>query len=230
MMNHLNDKIILVTGASRGLGNKVVQELIDRGAKVIAVARNIELLQQLDDYAKTKGSSIVMTQLDLNDFNKIDELGYNLYQKFGKLDGLVSCAAMFGVLSPIPHISLDVWRKTMSLNLEANWRMIRSMDALLRASNKPASAVFVSAPVAKQHTPYYGAYAISKAALEALVNIYNNELVSTSVSAKIFTPPPMATDMRRQEFPGLEGENLTDIKEIAKMLVDYAFSAQEVLL
>jgi len=219
-MESLKDKIVLVTGASKGLGNAIAKEFIDRGAKVIAVARNLSSLEKLDDYAKTRGNSIVIVPLDLNEANKIDELGYNLYQRFGKLDVLVSCAAMFGVLSPVAHISTDVWRKTMSLNLDANWRLIRSFDALLRASGNGAKALFISAPCAREQPSYYGAYAVSKAALEALVGLYNNELKNTKVSASIFVPPAMATDMRRQEYPGRENEQLADIKEVAREIVD----------
>ena len=225
-MESLKGKIVLVTGASRGLGNAVAKEFIDRGATVIAVAKNLALLEKLDDYAKERGNDIVIVPLDLNDFNKIDELGYHLYQRFGRLDGLVSAAAIFGVLSPIAHISIDVWRKTMSLNLEANWRLIRSFDLLLRAAGGGASALFLSAPCAEEHSAYYGAYAVSKAALEALVGVYNNELQNTDVSASIFTPPAMATDMRRQEYPGRENEQLADCREVARNIVENMFKSK----
>lgn len=218
-MSQLKDKIILVTGASKGLGNAAAKELIDNGAKVIAVARNSNLLEKLDDYAKSRDNSIVIVPLDLNEFNKIDELGFHLFQRFGKLDGFISCAARFGVLSPVPHISPEVWRKVISLNLDSNWRLIRSLDPLLKAAGSLSTAVFVSSEVAKECPPYYGAYGVSKAALEALVNIYNNELANSFVRAKIFTPPAMATDMRKQEFPGRENEQLQDIREVAKQLV-----------
>lgn len=223
-MKQLKDKIILVTGASRGLGNAVAKELINHGAKVIAVARNLNLLEKLDDYAKEKNNSIIIVPLDLNEFNKIDELGYNLYQRFGKLDGLICSAANFGVLSPLAHISPDVWRKTMNLNLDANWRLIRSFDPLLKAAQSPSTAIFVSSPAAQELSPYYGAYAVSKAALEALVELYNNELRDSLVSAKIFTPPAMSTDMRKQEYPGREKEQLQDVEEVAKMLIKLGFS------
>ncbi len=219
-MNQLKDKIILVTGASRGLGNAVAKELINQGAKIIAVARNLSLLEKLDDYAKERNNSITIVPLDLNEFNKIDELGFHLFKRFGQLDGLISSAASFGVLSPLAHISPDIWRKTMSLNLEANWRLIRSLDPLLKAAKSPSFAIFISSPAARELSPYYGAYAVSKAALEALVTLYNNELKNSNVSAKIFTPPAMSTDMRKQEFPGRENENLQDVSEVAKILIE----------
>ena len=212
MMSEFKDKIVLITGASKGLGRAFAKKFIDQGAQVVGVARTIKELETLDDYARTKNNKIIIVPLDLKDHHKIDELGYDLYKKFGKVDILISCAAILGALSPVGHIDPKVWQNIIDVNLSANYRLIRSIDPLLRRS-EAGRAIFIISEAAKTHPAYYGAYAVSKAALIALVNIYRAETAKTNIITSLICPPPLATEFRRKEFPGEDQSDLLSAED-----------------
>ncbi len=197
----LKDRIALVTGASRGLGAAAALAFAREGAHCVLVARTVGGLEAIDDRIKEVGGSATLVPLDVTDGPGIDRLGAALYERFGRLDILLGNAAVLGVLSPVGHFEPRIFEQVMAVNVTANWRLIRSLDPLLRASDA-GRAIFVTSGVARQAVPYWGAYAASKSALDTLVAIYAAESAHTKVRVNLYNPGPMRTAMRAQAFPG----------------------------
>jgi NAD(P)-dependent dehydrogenase (short-subunit alcohol dehydrogenase family) len=220
MTKTLSDKIVLVTGASRGIGYQAALEAAKRGAHVVAVARTVGGLEELDDEIQAAGSSATLVPLDLRDFDGIDRLGKALFERWGRLDGLVGNAAMLGGLAPIAHFEPKDFDKVMTLNVTANYRLLRSLDLLLRQS-AAGRAVFVSSSSAKSARAFWGPYAASKAALEALVKSYAAETAGASkVRTNVFYPGAVRTAMRAQAVPGEDPDTLPRPAVVAPKLID----------
>jgi len=220
MTKSLADKIVLVTGASRGIGYQAALEAAKRGAHVIAVARTVGGLEELDDEIQAAGSSATLVPLDLRDYDGIDRLGRAVFERWGKLDGLVGNAAMLGGLSPLAHFEPKDFDKVMALNVTANYRLLRSLDLLLRQSDA-GRAVFVSSSSAHSARPFWGPYAASKAALEALVKSYAGETAGASkVRTNVFYPGAVRTAMRAQAVPGEDPDTLPRPVVVAPRLID----------
>jgi NAD(P)-dependent dehydrogenase (short-subunit alcohol dehydrogenase family) len=216
----LSDKIVLVTGASRGIGYQAALEAAKRGAHVIAVARTVGGLEELDDEIQAAGSSATLVPLDLRDYDGIDRLGRAIFERWGKLDGLVGNAAMLGGLSPLAHFEPKDFDRVMALNVTANYRLLRSLDLLLRQSDA-GRAVFVSSSSAHSARPFWGPYAASKAALEALVKSYAAETAGASkVRTNVFYPGAVRTAMRAQAVPGEDPDTLPRPAVVAPKLID----------
>jgi len=197
----LAGRLALVTGASRGLGAAAALAFAREGAHCVLVARTVGGLEELDDRIKAVGGAATLVPLDVTDGPGIDRLGAALYERFGRLDVLLGNAGILGVLSPIGHIDPQVFEQVMAVNVTANWRLIRSLDPLLRRSDA-GRAIFVTSGITRQPVPYWSAYAASKAALEMLVGTYAAEVAHTAVRANLYNPGPMRTAMRAQAFPG----------------------------
>ncbi len=195
-------RVALVTGASRGIGEALVRALAVSGHHVIAVARSQKALETLDDTVQAAGCQpLTLVPLDLKDGDGIDRLGAALYERFGRVDALAACAGVLGTLTPTHQARPSMWEETLAVNLTANARLIRSLHPLLAAS--PAGrAMFVTSGAAPRPRAYWGAYAASKAGLEALVKCYADEQGVTSIKANLFNPGPTATAMRARAFPG----------------------------
>ncbi len=215
----LNDKVVLVTGASRGIGYAAAREAASRGAHIIAVGRTVGALEELDDEIKELGSETTIVPLDMTDFEAIDRLGGAIYERWGRLDGLIGNAGMLGVLSPVPHLDPKLFEKTFAINVTANFRLIRSMDTLLRQSGA-GRAVFVSSGAARAGKPYWGLYAATKSALDAMIKSYAAEMETTKVTANIFYPGAVRTAMRAAAMPGEDPETLPAPADIVPRLVD----------
>src|SRR3954471_24994255 len=200
-LKQLAGKVVLVTGASRGIGYAAAREAALRGAHVIAVARTVGGLEELDDEIQDLGSSATLVPLDLRDGDAIDRLGAAIFERWGALDGLIANAAMLGTLSPLPHVAPEEFEKVMAVNVTANYRLLRSTDLLLRQADA-GRAVFVSSSSARSAKPYWGLYAASKAAVEAMVKAYAGEIEQTSVRANVFYPGAVRTAMRAKAMPG----------------------------
>ena len=213
MSGRLAGKIALVTGASRGIGAAVAERFAAEGAHVVAAARTVGGLEELDDRVKAGGGSATLVPLDLRDFIKIDELAAALYQRYGRLDILVGNAAEFGTFSPLGHIDPKLWQEIIDLDLTANWRLIRAMDPLLRMA--PAGrAIFVTSRLGRDALPYYGPYAVAKAGLETMVRIYAGEVARTAVRVNLIEPGILRTRLRARIFPG---EDATALPEPASV-------------
>lgn len=215
----LTDRVVVITGASRGIGYAAALEAAKRGAHVVAVARTVGALEELDDEIQKQGGSSTLVPLDLTDFDGIDRMGAAIFERWGRLDGLIGNAGALGVLSPLPHIEVKEFEKTMAINVTANYRLLRSFDLPLRKSDA-GRAVFVSSGAAKSAKPYWGLYAATKAALDAMVKAYAGEMQVTSVKANIFYPGQVRTAMRAKAVPGEDPMTLPAPAEVAPMLID----------
>ena len=208
MIDH-SGRIILVTGASRGIGYATAKQLAAAGAHIIAIARTQGGLEDLDDDIKAAGGQCTLVPMDLKDGDSIDRLGKALHERYGKLDGLLLNAGQLGDITPLPHIKPEDWDSVINVNLTANYRLIRALDPLLRAS-EAGRVVAVTSSVAQSHRAYWGAYAISKAGLEAMANIYAQETEITSVRVNIYDPGGTRTAMRAKAVPGEDASQLPD--------------------
>ena len=207
MTQDLTDKVVLVTGASRGIGYQAAKEAARRGAHVIAVARTVGGLEELDDEIQAAGGSTTLVPLDLRDGDGIDRLGAAIFERWGRLDGLVANAAMLGASRPVPHLEPKEFDQALAVNVTANYRLIRSLDLLLRQA-EAGRAVFVSSSSARSARAFWGLYAASKAALEALVKSYAAEVATTPLGSTSSIPGAVRTAMRAKAVPGEDPETL----------------------
>ena len=219
----LEGRLALITGASRGIGAAVAERYAEEGADLILVARTVGGLEATDDRVRAHGRHATLVPLDLLDGEAIDRLGASLFERFGKLDVLVGNAATLGPLSPLGHYDPKAWQRVIDLNLNANWRLIRSFDPLLKRS-EAGRAIFVTSGVA-QGRAYWGPYAVSKAGLETLVRTYAAELGKTSVRANLIDPGIVRTPMRAQAMPGEDPNKLPPPEAITDAFVELASPA-----
>ncbi|WEK06619.1 MAG: SDR family NAD(P)-dependent oxidoreductase [Candidatus Devosia phytovorans] len=215
----LAGKVVLVTGASRGIGYAASIEAAKRGAHVVAVARTVGGLEELDDEIQDLGSSATLVPLDLRDGDAIDRLGAAIFERWGALDGLVANAGQLGVLSPLPHVKPEDFDKVIAVNVTANYRLLRATDLLLRQS-VAGRAVFVSSASARSAKPFWGLYAASKAAVDAMAKSYAGEVAQTKVKVNVFYPGAVRTAMRAKAMPGEDPETLPKPSDIAPRLID----------
>ncbi|MGR9168919.1 SDR family NAD(P)-dependent oxidoreductase [Rhizobium sp. KDH_Rht_773_N] len=215
---NLEGRIALVTGASRGIGYFTALELAKAGAHVIACARTVGGLEELDDAIKAVGGSATLVPFDLADMEAIDRLGGSIFERWGKLDILVANAGMLGVISPIGHIEAKVFEKVMNINVNATWRLIRSVDPLLTRSDA-GRAVIMSSGAAHKCRPFWSAYSASKAAVEALARTWAGETQSTPLRITSVDPGATRTAMRAQAVPGEDPMSLPHPSEVAKAIL-----------
>ncbi|WP_340117931.1 SDR family NAD(P)-dependent oxidoreductase [Pelagibius sp. 7325] len=218
----LEGRIAVITGASRGIGAAVAERFAAEGAQLILIARTVGALEELDDAIRAQGGrQPVLVPHDLRDFDGLDRLGASLHERYGKLDILIGNAGILGPLTPVGHIAPDIWQEVMDVNVTANYRLIRSLDPLLRLSDA-GRAVFVTSGASSGLKAYWGPYAVSKAALEALVRTYAAEITKTNVKANLLSPGPIRTMMRAAAFPGEDPKTLRSPGEIAELFVALA--------
>lgn len=216
----LKDKVILITGASRGIGRAVAKRAAAEGAQTVLLAKSVERLEAVDDTIRARGGlPPVLVPQDLNDVEKLDALGPGLLERFGHLDGLVGNAAILGDLGPLTHLEPKTWQKVMTINLTANWRLLRICDPLLQRS-EAGRAVFVTSGVTQGRFPYWGPYAISKAGLEAMVTTYAAEVSQSNVKANLIDPGVVRTGMRAEAMPGENPMTLPEPESITDRFVE----------
>lgn len=218
-VNDLNGKIALVTGASRGIGRQLALKLGARGAHVIAVARTLGGLEELDDEIQAAGGpQATLVYLDLLKLDQIDLLGPQIYERWGKLDMLCGMAGHMNELIPTWQLDPPDWQRAMCVHAEANARLIRTCDPLLRLS-EDGRAVFATGSAPESGRPYWAAYAASKAALTALVSTYANEVESYGIRVQGIDPGPTATKLRKKAYPGEDQSTLQTADQAADLFV-----------
>jgi NAD(P)-dependent dehydrogenase (short-subunit alcohol dehydrogenase family) len=219
----LKDRIALITGASRGIGRAVAIAFAREGAQVLLLARTHQSLEDVDDQVRALGGKATLVPLDLADGKAIDALGPMLYDRFGHLDVLVGNAAILGGLSPLPHIASAHWERVFAINVTANWRLIRTLDPLLRRSYG-GRVIFVTSGVARSARANWAPYSVSKAALECLARTYANETASSAIKVNVIDPGAVATRMRAEAYPGEDPNTLPTPEDVAGSFVRLAMA------
>lgn len=225
MTQRLSHRVALVTGASRGIGRATALALAKEGAHVIAVARTVGGLEELDDEIKKAGGAATLVPLDLKDGAAFPRLAGAVAERWKKLDILIGNAAVLQALTPLINVNPKHWIEAFDINVNANLRLIQFFDPLLKASDA-GRAIFVTSGVARQPRAYWGTYAASKAALDALVLTYAAECASTNIRVNLFNPGPTRTVMRAKAVPGEDPETLPTPETVAAQLIELAMPSE----
>lgn len=220
----LSGRLAVVTGASRGIGRAAALAFARAGAHVVAVARTQGALEELDDEIRAAGGAATLVPVDLKDFEAIDRLGAAIHERWGKLDVLLANGAILGPISPLGHVLPKAWDEILAVNVTANWRLIRSLDPLLRASDA-GRALFVTSGASWKNLAYWGPYAATKAALNSLAMTYAAETAATAIKVTLVNPGPLRTRMREMAMPGEDPMTLKTPEDLAPHLVAIAAPA-----
>ena len=220
----LEGKVALITGASRGIGWAVARLMAREGAHIIAIARTSGALEELDDAIQADakqygGGTATLVPLDITDGDGIDRMGAAIFERWKKLDILVANAGTLGVLTPLSHITPKTWDELIAVNLTANWRLIRSLDPLLRAA-PDGRAVFVTTGVSRNPRAYWGGYGTTKAALEHMVQTYAAETAMTNLKVNLINPGATRTAMRAKAMPGEDPDTLPKPEDVAPLFLE----------
>ena len=215
-MAALQDRVALITGASRGIGAALALELAKLGAQCVLVARTQGGLEEVDDAIRSAGGKpATLLPFDLQKAEKdIDMIGPSIVERFGRLDILVHNAGALNKLTPVAHIEPRDWAEVMAVNLTASWRLIRSCDPPLRASDS-GRAVFLTTGVAQNPRAYWGMYGASKAGMENLVMTWAAEVEATPVRVNLVDPGRTATKLRAAAYPGEDPDSIAQPTDVA---------------
>lgn len=220
----LAGRVALITGASRGIGRAVALRFAAEGAHVVLIARTVGGLEEVDDAVKAAGGQATLVPCDLTDFEAVDTLGPALLERFDKLDIFVGNAGALGEMTPLTHYDAKAWHDVFDVNVHANWRLIRTLEPLLRRSDA-GRAILVTSGAAAHPRAFWGAYAVTKAAVEALARVWASELENTNVRLNLLNPGATRTGMRAAAFPGEDPESLKTPEDIAGRFVELASPA-----
>ena len=218
-------RLVLVTGASRGIGRAAALQLARQGDIVIAIARSKAALEKLDDEIRALGSEAVLVPMDLKDAKGIETLGKVIGEKFGRLDGLVANAGILGTLGPVESCGPRSFDETVAVNLTANFNLIRALSPWLRQSAAPR-AVFVTSGVARHPRAFWAPYQATKAGLEALVLGWADENENFPLRINLFNPGATRTGMRAEAMPGEDPMSIPSAEDVAAELVKLAGPAE----
>ncbi len=219
----LKGRIALVTGASRGIGAAIARRYAAEGAQVVLAARTVAGLEEVDDAIRSASAgetSATLVPIDLRNAEDVDKLAMAIAQRFGRLDILVGNAAILSYMTPVAQIDPQDWEEVMDINVTANWRLIRAMEPLLLASDA-GRAIFVTSAVAGGRA-YWGAYAVSKTALEALARTWAQEMDNTNLRINIVNPGGVRTSMRAKAYPAEDPMTLPPPKDVTGIFVELA--------
>lgn len=211
--------VVLVTGASRGIGRSVAKEVARRGMHPICIARTQGALEELDDEIKAEGGAATLIAADITDREMMDRLPNALAGRFGKLDGYVANAGLLGELTPVTDIQLKDWDQTLAVNVTANVQLLSVLDPLLRAA-PCARVVGLTTGRVRKLAPYWSVYAATKAAFENLLLTYAEEMAETSLRTNLVNPGPIRTGMREKAMPGEDPLTLPHPDELAPLIAD----------
>jgi NAD(P)-dependent dehydrogenase (short-subunit alcohol dehydrogenase family) len=204
-------RVVLVTGAGSGIGRAVALALAQAGAQVVLLGRSVKKLEGVHAEIEKLGgpeASIVPFDLEKALAADYEALAAAVEQRYGRLDGLLHNAALLGTLTPIEQYEVPLFMRVMHVNVTAAFVLTQYLLPLLRKS-QDATVLFTSSGVGKQGRAYWGAYAVSKFALEGLTQVLAPELENTSsVRVNIIDPGKVRTAMRRQAYPSEDAQTL----------------------
>ena len=217
-MNCLTKKIAFISGSTSGLGKELSINLAKNGYHILIHGRNLKKLNYLyDEIISLKGTSTIIN-LDLTDFNGIDRLGYEIFEKYKKLDLLVMNAAILGTLAPLCHQKPKEFEEVLDTNLIANFRLLRSLELSLKQS-KNGKLCVISSKLTTNPKPFWGAYSVSKAALEQMIYSWHLENKKENIKVYIVRPEPINTKLRRAAMPGENKKNNQTPHQAARKLL-----------
>ncbi|NNE58675.1 MAG: SDR family NAD(P)-dependent oxidoreductase [Hellea sp.] len=215
----LSGRITLITGATRGIGYQAALALAEAGSNIIAIGRTQGALEELDDAINSAGGECTLVPLDLKNFDGIDQLGQIIHERWGRLDGLFANAGVLGDITPANQVEPKVFEEVFAINMTANYRLIRSLDPLLRLS-KAGRSLFMSSRAATGRRAFWSVYSASKSALDAYVQCYANEIEITNMKVNLLDPGATATAMRAKAMPGEDAATLPQPKDLAPLIVE----------
>jgi NAD(P)-dependent dehydrogenase (short-subunit alcohol dehydrogenase family) len=202
------DKLALVTGASRGIGAAVAEQLAAAGAHVILTARTAKSLEQVEERIHASGGTATIAPMDLTDSDNIQKLAQAVAERWGSLDIMVLNAAMLGSLSPVEHLDPKELDRVFKLNVFANQALISAFDPLLRRAEK-ADVIGVTSSVGAEPRAFWGGYGASKAAFDTMLAAYADETAHAGkLRVQIVDPGATRTRMRQLAFPGEEPDSV----------------------
>ena len=219
-------RIVLVTGASRGIGYAAAKAFGAAGAHVVALARTVGGLEALDDTIKSAGGKTTLVPADLSNPEALTKLSAILAERFGRLDAFIANAGVLGDLTPVTAIEGKVWNRAMQVNVTANLHLLQGLDPLLRASSA-GRVVGITSGRARKFVPFGSIYGATKAAFEHLILTYAAETADTAIRANLVDPGPMRTAMRAKAMPGEDPETLPHPDELAPLILSLASPAFE---
>ncbi|MFN8982584.1 MAG: SDR family NAD(P)-dependent oxidoreductase [Alphaproteobacteria bacterium] len=227
MMAALEGRVAVITGASRGIGAALSLELAKLGAQCVLVARTQGGLEEVDDAIRAAGGKpATLLPFDLQKAEKdIDMIGPSIVERFGRLDILVHNAGALNKLTPVAHIEPRDWAEVMAVNLTASWRLIRSCDPPLRASDA-GRAVFVTSGRVLRPRPYWGMYGASKAGMEHLVMTWAQEVEATPLRVNLVDPDIVATKMRAAAMPGEDPATIPQPTDVAPGIAAFCLPSE----
>jgi NAD(P)-dependent dehydrogenase (short-subunit alcohol dehydrogenase family) len=217
---HQDKKVSLVTGAGEGIGAAIAIELAQTGLHVIITDKNLTSLTNTENTIISNGGTCTVVELNMKDFLGIDRLGFEIFKRWRKLDILVANAAILGTLSPLHHQSNEEFSDVLNINLISNHRLIRSVDSLLK-QGMSSKAIFLTSSVSFNPKPFWGAYSISKAALNHMTKLWAQENTHNNLSICTIEPGETNTRLRKHANPGENIENLQDPVTVAKSIVKF---------
>lgn len=220
----LAGRVALITGASRGLGASMARTMAGAGAHVILLARTQGALEELDDEIQSAGGHATLFPFDLAETRKISAIGPAIADKFGRLDIFVGNAAQLGTLSPVAHSDPKIFEETFRINFFANYHLLRTLDPLLRGSDA-GRALFITDAAAHVKSPFWGAYAATKAALDSLIMTYAAEVSHSPLCVNLVDPGVMPTHLRSSAFPAEDAATLPKTDDVAAALLHWVTPA-----
>ncbi len=223
MSKKLAGKLALITGATRGLGAAIAEEYAKQGAELILVGRSAAALEKIDDVVQSHGANAMLVPLDLTKTHAIDEMVQAIAHRYKKLDIIVGNAGVLGHVGPMTDGTPADWQEVMDVNLNANWRLLKACDSLLKKSPY-GRAIFVTSGVTTKIMPFWSAYAVSKTALETMVKTYAMEVEQTypHLRVNLVNPGALRTKMRAQAMPGEDPLSLPEASSVVNTFVDLA--------
>ena len=212
----MTERLILITGASRGLGYATALALAEPGTHIIALARTVGGLEELDDAIKAKGGTATLVPLDITDDGGLERLGLSIHERWGRLDAWVHTAAHAVPLSPAEHIAPKDLDRGWAVNARGTQRLIAMMDPLLRAAPQGKAVIATHEPGSEK---FWGAYRASKIAQRAIAEAWAAETERLGLHVRLFEPAPMATALRARFFPGEDRDDLANPADEAARLI-----------